>query len=232
MSPPHGRPKEGAVPLGGTARSAGEQMSPLGGTARSAKGASVRARFREPQAQRGAVLMVVLVALVAMLISVIALSRSMDTQHLLAGNLAFRNSTVHSSDAGVQGAVTWLQATVGTPTLNTTAPANGYFAAAGEPDWDNEDFWNGCTACTLGPGDVAGNRVQWVIHRMCSTEGNPNAALNSCSLTGPGPAAAQGGSYASDAVNFPGSGQNYYRVTVRVSGPRNTSTLVQAFLTL
>lgn len=191
----------------------------------------MRARFRERQAQRGAVLMVVLVALVAMLISVIALSRSMDTQHLLAGNLAFRNSTVHSSDAGVQSAVVWLQGMANTPTLNTTAPANGYFAAAGEPDWDDEAFWNDCAACTLGP-DAAGNRVQWVIHRMCSTEGNPNAALNSCSLSGPGPAAAQGGSFASDAVNFPGSGQNNYRVSVRVSGPRNTSTLVQAFLTL
>ena len=40
MSPPPGRPKEGAVPPGGTARSAREQMSPLGGTARSAQGAS------------------------------------------------------------------------------------------------------------------------------------------------------------------------------------------------
>ena len=39
VSLPPGRPKEGAVPLGGTARSAREQMSPLGGTARSAKGA-------------------------------------------------------------------------------------------------------------------------------------------------------------------------------------------------
>jgi type IV pilus assembly protein PilX len=182
--------------------------------------------------QRGVVLIVVLIAMLAMMISVIALSRSMDTQHLLAGNLAFRNSGVHSSDAGVQSAVTWLQATAGTPTLNTTAPENGYYAAAGEPDWDEEDFWNGCAACTVSPADAAGNRIQWVIHRMCSTEGNPNAALNSCSLTGPGPAAAQGGSYASDAINFPGSGQNNYRITVRVSGPRNTSTLVQAFVTL
>jgi Tfp pilus assembly protein PilX len=182
--------------------------------------------------QRGVVLVIVLVAMLAMMISVIALSRSMDTHQVVAGNLAFRNSGVHSSDAGVQGAVAWLQATVGTPTLNTTAPENGYFAAAGEPDWDNEDFWNGCAACTVGPEDAAGNRVQWVIHRMCSAEGNPNAALNFCSLFGPGPAAAQGGSYAADAVNFPGSGQNYYRITVRVSGPRNTSTLVQAFVSL
>ena len=40
MSPQHGRPKEGAVSVGGAARNAREQMSPLGGTARSAKGAS------------------------------------------------------------------------------------------------------------------------------------------------------------------------------------------------
>ena len=40
MSPQHGRPKEGAVPVRGAARNAREQMSPLGETARRAKGAS------------------------------------------------------------------------------------------------------------------------------------------------------------------------------------------------
>jgi ABC-2 type transport system permease protein len=42
MTLPPGRPKEGSVPLGGTARSAREQISPLGGTALSAQGASIR----------------------------------------------------------------------------------------------------------------------------------------------------------------------------------------------
>ena len=37
MSSPHGRPKESAVPLEGTAPCAREQISPLGGTARSAR---------------------------------------------------------------------------------------------------------------------------------------------------------------------------------------------------
>ena len=63
--------------------------------------------------QRGAVLMVVLVALIAMMISVLALTRSMDTHQLVAGNLAFRNATVHSSDVGVQNAVQWLQGVAG-----------------------------------------------------------------------------------------------------------------------
>ena len=43
MSLPPGRSKEGAVPLGGTVRTAREQMSPLGGTARSAQGAPMSA---------------------------------------------------------------------------------------------------------------------------------------------------------------------------------------------
>ena len=99
--------------------------------------------------QRGAVLMVVLVALVAMLVSVIALSRSMDTHHLVAGNLAFRNSTVHSSDTGVRGAVTFIESTVGTARLNTTAEDDGYYAVLAEPDWDDETFWSQCGGCSV-----------------------------------------------------------------------------------
>jgi type IV pilus assembly protein PilX len=184
------------------------------------------------QYQRGAVLMVVLVALVAMLISVIALSRSMDTHQLVAGNLAFRNSTVHSSDAGVQGAVQWMLGTAGTNLLNSNAPNRGYFAVIAEPNWDDEAFWSGCPTCLVNAADAAGNQVQWVIHRMCSAEGNYNAAGNSCSLLAATSPAASGGSFSSDAFNFTGTAQNYYRVTVRVLGPRNTSTLVQAFVSL
>lgn len=184
-----------------------------------------------PRSQRGAVLMVVLVALVAMLVSVIALSRSMDTHHLVAGNLAFRNSTVHSSDAGVRGAVTFLESTVGGSVLNTTAEDNGYYAVLAEPDWDDEAFWAQCAGCTVA-ADGAGNRVQYVVHRMCSTQGNTNAAGNSCSLLTAAPTAANGGSFAADAFNFAGVAQNYYRISVRVLGPRNTSTLVQTFVSL
>jgi Tfp pilus assembly protein PilX len=181
--------------------------------------------------QRGAVLMVVLIALIAMMISVLALSRSMDTHQMVAGNLAFRNATVHSSDAGVQGAVQWLQASASTTALNTTSPAQGYYAVIIEPNWDDETLWAQCTACTIG-SDAAGNRVQWMIHRMCSSEGTPGATGNSCSLLAALSGAASGGSYASDATNFTGTALNYYRVTVRVVGPRNTSTLVQAFVSL
>ncbi len=184
-----------------------------------------------PRRQRGAVLMVVLVALIAMLISVIALSRSMDTHQLVAGNLAFRNAAVHSSDAGVQGAVTWLQATVGTATLNTNAPNRGYYAQLIEPNWDDDSVWNQCATCRIVQ-DGAGNTVQWITHRMCSAQGNPNAAGVSCSLLTAGSPPRPAAAMSSDATNFTGTAQNYYRITVRVQGPRNTNTLVQAFVSL
>lgn len=182
------------------------------------------------RAQRGTVLMIVLVALLAMMVSVIALSRSMDTNQMVAGNLAFRNAAVHSSDAGIQNAVTWLQGAAGTPVLHATSPGDGYYAVVIEPNWDDPQLWEQCPACRID--DAAGNSVQWVVHRMCSAQGNPNAAGVSCSLLLAGSAAAAGGSYAGDATNFAGVAQNYYRVTVRVVGPRNTGTLVQAFVSL
>ena len=180
--------------------------------------------------QRGTVLMIVLVALVAMLVGVVALSRSMDTNQLVAGNLAFRNAAVHSSDAGIQGAVTWLQSTAGTPTLNNSNANRGYFANVIEPNWDDPNLWSVCANCQST--DTSGNTIQWLVHRMCSAPGNPNDPGVSCSALTTGSAAAAGGSYAGDATNFSGSAQNYYRITVRVVGPRNTSTLVQAFVSL
>lgn len=187
--------------------------------------------MRTLRRQQGAVLMIVLVALIAMLISVIALSRSMDTHQMVAGNLAFRNSAVHSTDAGVQGAVTWLQSTIGSAQLNTNAPQRGYFAQIAEPNWDDEALWNQCGGCRIAADD-AGNRVDWIVHRMCSAQGNPNDAGVSCSLLTSGSAAASGGSYVSDATNFTGNARNYYRITVRVQGPRNTNALIQTFVSL
>jgi hypothetical protein len=67
---------------------------------------------------------------------------------------------------------------------------------------------------------------------MCTTEGTFNANGNSCSLYASTSAAASGGSFSSDATNFTGIARNYYRITVRVVGPRSTSTLVQAFVTI
>ncbi len=183
---------------------------------------------RARPAQRGYILLLVLVALGAMMISGIALVRSMDTSQLMAGNLAARNATLHSADLGVQQAVTWLQAQATTGALNNDAQALGYYAEGVEQAWNAPSFWAACATCTTP--DAAGNTVSWVISRMCTTAGNPNAAGNACStLSGTN---AIGGSYSSDAINFTGSPVYFYRITVQVRDSRNTTTLSQAFVTL
>jgi len=178
--------------------------------------------------QRGYMLMLVMVALVAMMISAVALIRSMDTSQLVAGNLASRNATMHSADVGVQQAVTWIQAQSATGALNNDAANLGYYAEEAEESWNSASFWSTCTSCTAH--DNAGNNVYWVINRMCKLAGSPNGTGNYCSsLNG---SAANGGSYSSDAINFTGSPKYFYRITIQVVDGRNNATLSQAFVTL
>jgi type IV pilus assembly protein PilX len=167
-------------------------------------------------------------ALVAMMISGVALVRSMDTSQLVAGNLASRNSTLHSADLGVQQAAAWIQAQSGTGALNNDAPTNGYYAEAIEEPWTSTSFWAACTACSAV--DSANNTVTWVINRVCKVAGSPNAVGNYCSSFNG--SAFNGGSYSSDAVNFAGSPKYLYRITVQVVDRRNSASLSQAFVTL
>ncbi len=95
--------------------------------------------------QRGYMLMLVLVALVAMMISGVALVRSMDTNQLVAGNMASRNSTIHSADLAVQQAVNWIQANATNGVLFADAPASGYQAEEQEPTWTLPATWSQCT---------------------------------------------------------------------------------------
>ena len=98
--------------------------------------------------QRGYMMMLVLIALVAMMISGIALVRSMDTNQLVAGNLAARNATIHSADLAVQQAVNWIQANATNGVLNADAPASGYYAEEQEPNWTAPGTWSACATCT------------------------------------------------------------------------------------
>jgi type IV pilus assembly protein PilX len=196
----------------------------------------MRRRFVSVRAsQRGYMLMLVLVALVAMMISGVALVRSMDTNQLVAGNMASRNATVHSSDLAVQQAVTWITANATNGVLNADAVASGYHAQEQEPDWTASGTWTQCTTLTgttpCISTDAAGNQVSWVIHRMCSIAGGTGTANQFCSSLN-GNASSAGNSYSSDAVIFNGLPKNFYRISIQVTGPRNTTTLTQAFVTL
>ena len=193
-----------------------------------------------PRTERGTILFIALIVLVAMSLAGIALMRSVDTNVLIASNLAFRQGATAGSDWGIENARTWLFANGAA--LNDDKPAGAQFYWANwqqnldlynnNPDTTVVDYkWDSGEPADLG-FDSAGNRVQYVIHRLCDTAGPPHAVQCVRSslfadLAGPGKSnVVQPAGHG----NAPGQTAVLYRVTVRVTGPRNTVSFVQAVL--
>jgi type IV pilus assembly protein PilX len=203
--------------------------------------------------QRGVVLFIALIVLVAMTLAGIAMVRSVDTTTQVTGNLTFQQGAIQSSDAGVEAARQWLLAQVGTSNLNQDSPSNkaaGYFSTwqsgldlTGTQSTATTDdvAWTGTchsfnAACAAqvngGAPDDANNTVSYVIHRMCSKPLPINNPTNTCAST---TVSANGSTM--DAVTYnDGPIQNgnavYYRVTVRTLGPKNTMTYTQTMIVL
>lgn len=195
--------------------------------------------------QSGIILFISLIVLVAMTLAGIALMRSVDTNVLIAGNLAFRQGATLAGDWGVEEARTWLTANNTGTNLHNSQPgvANGtsYFAnfqsgldliGIGAP---SDDFnWNSASARNLGT-DAVGNEVRYVIHRLCELSGDPNSATANCVKFSSGGGTTPASTGTKGVVGYgtaalPGVSTVYYRVTVRVIGPRNTASFVQAIL--
>jgi type IV pilus assembly protein PilX len=177
---------------------------------------------RTAKGNRGIVLILVLLVMVAMTLAGMAVMRSTFTSNRVAANLAFRQAAVHSADAGLWAAADWLQANKSGTTLHsnisTSGTATGYFAQRGDPS--STQSWHAYWENTLSSSgrvntmsaDSAGNTVKYVIHRLCSATGAPTSGTCEASPDAPG--------------------QWYYRITVRVEGPRNTRSYVQAVMAL
>jgi len=182
--------------------------------------------------QRGAVLFIALIVLVAMSLAGIALIRGVDTANLIAGNLAFKQNATHGGDWGVEQARAWLQLQ---PAATLYADVPGQYSAAMQTgldftatdpsapdfDWDINSFDAGA--------DPAGNQVRYVIHRMCELAGNPGSVNCVRTSVGGTTGGTQGGATYGGAA-LPSTSQIYYRITARVTGARNTVSYVQVMV--
>lgn len=190
------------------------------------------------RAQRGMILFISLIVLVAMTLAGIAMMRSVDTNVLIAGNLAFKQGTTSIADLGVEAARGWLTAPSGS--LDQDQPGISYYWStwqSGASDFigataTTADDYNWGQAGTAASPDPA-YTINYVIHRLCGTTGKP-ADTGTClqsavSSSGSGSSGSQGVvSYGNQAL--PSSSTIFYRVTVKVTGPRNTISYVQAIL--
>ena len=81
------------------------------------------------------------------------------------------------------------------------------------------------------PDDLSGNEVRYVIHRMCKFAGSQDCCRRHCvKVPSAGSDAGTRGTVAYGVQVLPGTSSVYYRVSVRIQGPRNTVSYVQAML--
>lgn len=180
------------------------------------------------RSQRGVSLVIALIALVALTVAGLALIRATDTSNVISGNLAFREATVQATDVGVESAITAL-GTIATTSPDANYPAGcaagacNYYPtiqnpvnAAGVPTVID---WTAVPSTTLDSSYA----VQYVIDRLCDGPTPVTDVAGKCMNQ----AGTSAGSKKAGAVSFTTSSQIYYRVLVRVTGPRNAVSIVQ-----
>lgn len=192
--------------------------------------------------QKGIVLFIALIALVVMSLAAVALIRSSDTNTLITGNLAFKQSATTSADAGTEAAITLLQSHNTGGGLNNPIASIGYTASttnnAGDPI--GTTYWNNLSAnicllpitggvcSTAGVPDASGNTIGFMTQRLCKATGDSTGAQcivsTDSSTNGNNEAAGE------DTLEF--STAVYYRIIVRVTGPRNTVSFVQTIVSM
>jgi len=189
-----------------------------------------------PRAQKGVVLLIALIVLIVMTLGGIALIRSTDLTNIIAGNLAFRQAATHSGDTGIETAFAWLQAN--TALLNNDVANAGYSANGNNPNrspvagqtW--EAYWNSLPAARIRTlaTDASGNTVSFIIDRMCANSGSSTGGANCSASIVASVAGGSGEEGGEIALTSPSA--IYYRITVRIAGPRNTVSFVQAMVTI
>jgi len=220
-----------------------------------------RLHSRSASRQRGVVLLFSLIALIVLLIAAVALMRSFNTSMFMAGNIAFKRDLQNQGERAVEKALNEFRsgllatntarsndlqqanyrAVMLTPNAQGIPPElvlddNTFFATVGDRANEIDETTEPLLANT-------GVKIRYVIDRMSTSTG-------SCSSLGAGACimanfkSPPGGS-ASNLQNptrtlVPSSGSGVapvstgsavYRLTVRVTGPRDTQAFFQSTFT-
>lgn len=171
--------------------------------------------------QAGVVLFMALIALVVITLAGIALVRSVTTGNLIAENRAYRLASVQASDTGVEAAYSLLGSTISASP--DTAIANTYFPVMQAPQADGTPVANWAVIPTT---TIQGYGVQFVVERLCTSGTLPITNVAGSCMTSTG--AAQNNSKRSGRPALSSGASVYYRISVRVSGPKNTTSIIRS----
>jgi type IV pilus assembly protein PilX len=201
---------------------------------------------RTLRSQRGIVMVFTLIALVLMLIAVVAVVRSVDTSSGVVGNLAFRRDLTNRAELAIAQAKAALNAggavhaeasrsadlvaahysatRLASPAGGIGVPAvlvsNSAYDAAGYSCMNG----SGVALANCSTPGADGVVVRWIIDRQC-VAGTSAFGTNACAyLSSPKDA---GGSSHSLNRKPSGGSRSLFRISVRVTGPRNTEAYIQ-----
>jgi len=190
-----------------------------------------------PRKQRGIVMFIALIVMVALSLAAIALVRSVDTTNAVIGNLSFRMASILPGNQAVEKAAAALFPNADIASAiriaDTTAdylPENYYAKKRvddprGVPDLLQKKSTFDAAGLTKVTDDSTKTEIRYVIERMCSGTGVPT--YDKCDFLLPRTPKGK----TSDEFEPPDLGQAvFYRVTIRVDGPQNTTSFLQAML--
>jgi type IV pilus assembly protein PilX len=166
--------------------------------------------------QRGVVLFVALIVLVAMSLAGIGMMRSVDSGNEIAGNLAFRQSAIHAQESALEEAIRTIRLGALNGAAISTGTMPGYSSTYQAIDNVTQHSW--ANSVDLGTDANTGNRVSILIDRLCDADEN-------CAMTEGFAEQAIGGSKSGvtqQKVVLP-----HYRVVARVTNVKNMVTYVE-----
>jgi type IV pilus assembly protein PilX len=170
--------------------------------------------------QEGVTVVITLVLLVVMLLGGVALSRMTEVGTLAAGNAAYHEAAVQASEVGINTAYTAVRALVDEE--NTFG--NWYFPQTQAVDAYNVPVIN----WTAMPEVTVGNySVRYVVDRLCNTL-PVNDAIRECLNKSQDDLISR--QVKPEDMPDPNSAR-LFRITVRVTGPKDTQTFVQSMIT-
>lgn len=190
-----------------------------------------------PSDQRGVVLFIALIVMVALSLAGVALVRSVDTTTAIVGNLAFRQAALLPANMAVEeaNAALFKDANKGGVVLivdkTLDLPAQNYFASR-QPGEDARGVpvqlqkkGNFTLPKVLYPDADKNFEVRYVIERTCIAAGT--ATVGNCDMMAPKQSS---GTTTGDEAPPTLPQIPFYRLTVRVDGPKNTTAFLQAML--
>jgi type IV pilus assembly protein PilX len=166
-------------------------------------------------------MLVVMVLMTVMLLGALALARVTDVSTLATGNAAFRNTSIQASEIGLNAAYAAIR----------NLPAASEDTNAGSWYWSTNHAADGSGLPTIdwdtAPEIVVGAySVRYFAERVCTTAVVSDPMRECLVKQVKMPESSRDDP---DKLDPPNSRQ--YRATVRVVGPKGTTTFVQALIT-